>query len=766
MRIRRPLGRVESAESKAPLLPADDCAASTSSGSFRSGHVPGTPTTISSAEFTDDSPTQPFRLARPMGVVHLYNQELNAERRSDERGAPKDRPKIKKPPPPRQVESGAPSRAARPETTVDQQNSNSKRPLHRSSTTNSNSQRQSAAAARGYDPKLTRVFTRKSGFNYIFDQVDGAPHESDDSAASVQSDIERFEVLYRKVKRKLRKQRQGDHSNDSTDSEMSDESGEKKSGGWDTRQLRQWAFWFIVAFLAALTIKDVVELITEYSADPKQSDINVVFNDSMTMPNITFCMMRNQAYSHFNLSVDADWDRRIDEQLANLTERDAFLKAKWDYRMAVEGYEVISSLSSMERETESIHGTVHSITKFRTMPRLEGKRAMIKATVYIRDRLIERLQKWTQVIADRNVTFEEFTQKVGAEIVRPSMQRFQRLTFNEDLTIPTRFRTLWISEKQFCFQPWSPSADYMQIDDQGRFFTMSLVHNMDNLNNKSVDCMSVDFHGRPSSLNRFMEGKGRTRDGFDDELCMGQYHEVVVEVRAKYEMLENDDNGTICREQKDGEDSEFDCLSRCRMEMLREWCKCTPLTLSYLMREPEEELKKHPLCDYTQCILDVQSRNYTDAECQKNCRRDCTQIRYSVVHKTQGRLLRPDMTVMELQWGSFEYLSMKQDWVWSVTTFIAALGGSIGLWLGLSILSLIQGGTYVVSYFKENVIKKKIRNKQKASVTPIAPTEGEVKPKSSLAANPFETPFKKQSKGATPPPAYEQQKPTTNIQIE
>ncbi|KAI6230704.1 Amiloride-sensitive sodium channel subunit beta [Aphelenchoides fujianensis] len=340
MRIRRPLGRVESAESKAPLLPADDCAASTSSGSFRNGHVPGTPTTISSAEFTDESPAQPFRLARPMGVVHLYNQELNAERRSDERGAPKDRPKIKKPPP-RQVEGGAPSRTARPETT-----------------------------ARGYDPKLTRVFTRKSGFNYIFDQVDGALHESDDSEASVRSDIERFEVLYRKVKRKLRKQRQSDQSNDSTDSEMSDESGEKKAGGWDTRQLRQWAFWFIVAFLAALTIKDVVEL----------SDINVVFNDSMTMPNITFCMMRNQAYSHFNLSVDADWDQRIDEQLANLTERDAFLKAKWDYRMAVEGYEVISSLSSMERETESIHGTVHSITKFRTVPRLEGKRAMIKAS--------------------------------------------------------------------------------------------------------------------------------------------------------------------------------------------------------------------------------------------------------------------------------------------------------------------------------------------------------------------------------------------------
>jgi hypothetical protein len=56
----------------------------------------------------------------------------------------------------------------------------------------------------------------------------------------------------------------------------------------------------------------------------------------------------------------------------------------------------------------------------------------------------------------------------------------------------------------------------------------------------------------------------------------------------------------------------------------------------------------------------------------------------------RSKLIILDMTVVELHWGSFEYLRMQQDWVWSVTTFIAALGGSIGMWLGLSILSLIQ----------------------------------------------------------------------------
>lgn len=79
---------------------------------------------------------------------------------------------------------------------------------------------------------------------------------------------------------------------------------------------------------------------------------------------------------------------------------------------------------------------------------------------------------------------------------------------------------------------------------------------------------------------------------------------MAVEVKALYEMLENDENGTICREQKPDGDNEFDCKSRCRMEMLRKWCGCTPLTLSYLMKNPDEEIKKFALCDYTKCFLE------------------------------------------------------------------------------------------------------------------------------------------------------------------
>ena len=86
------------------------------------------------------------------------------------------------------------------------------------------------------------------------------------------------------------------------------------------------------------------------------------------------------------------------------------------------------------------------------------------------------------------------------------------------------------------------------------------------------------------------------------QICAGMIHEVTVEVRARYVMLENDDAGTACNYLEDGEDTEFDCRSRCRMKMIREMCNCTALTLSYLV--PKAELEASPLCEYSQCVIE------------------------------------------------------------------------------------------------------------------------------------------------------------------
>ncbi|VDK20800.1 unnamed protein product, partial [Anisakis simplex] len=222
------------------------------------------------------------------------------------------------------------------------------------------------------------------------------------------------------------------------------------------KRMRKWAFWFIVAFLSALTMKDIWKLFTiqilEYAANPKQSDMNMMFNESMTMPNITFCMSKTQAWSHFHINTSEStdqWDQIVQDNLLNMTDHDSFLKDPWDFRLVMEAYEVIATLNSMERETTA-NGCARSINVFRTQARLADKRKMIKM--------------WLDAISDRDVTFGEFTEKVGQETIRRSMQRFQRTTFNEDLVIRTRFRTSWISMMQFCFQPWFDEDNFQSIE--------------------------------------------------------------------------------------------------------------------------------------------------------------------------------------------------------------------------------------------------------------------------------------------------------------
>lgn len=75
---------------------------------------------------------------------------------------------------------------------------------------------------------------------------------------------------------------------------------------------------------------------------------------------------------------------------------------------------------------------------------------------------------WLDILDDRGITFEEFTQKVGKETLRRSMQRFQRTSYKEDEVIKTGMRITWISQLQLCFQPEFDSENFKTIDDQVR----------------------------------------------------------------------------------------------------------------------------------------------------------------------------------------------------------------------------------------------------------------------------------------------------------
>jgi hypothetical protein len=58
------------------------------------------------------------------------------------------------------------------------------------------------------------------------------------------------------------------------------------------RKMKEWLFWLIVAFLAGLTIKDVVSLFKEYSANPKKSDMNGKFWVGARQDKLTFAFRK------------------------------------------------------------------------------------------------------------------------------------------------------------------------------------------------------------------------------------------------------------------------------------------------------------------------------------------------------------------------------------------------------------------------------------------------------------------------------------------
>ena len=471
------------------------------------------------------------------------------------------------------------------------------------------------------------------------------------------------------------------------------------------RKLRKSSFYLLLLFLVILTTVDFVKLIRAYMMENVDTEMSIQFNETMTMPNLTFCIAKDHAWSHFkkpDMSANAsEFDDVVEAELRNMSDKKAFLSHHWDYRMIMDAYLVIQALNSLERETTSM-GALNSIIKVANAPQLAGFRKSMK--------------KWLGEIEKRNVTFEEFQQKVGQETLERSLQRFQRLSVNEQgRQVRNKVRIMWLSQRQLCFQPLFDRDNFKPIDDQDQFFTLSIAHNTENVD--EVDCMKLDVRGRPSDEARYLEGKGRAKDGFFDELCIGDTHEVEVEVRSVMKSLpEAEEENKKCLVYKgDGAKSEFECRSRCRMELIRKACSCTPHTLFYLVNE-QSELDHFPLCKYEQCKIDPHAFNFSswDEMCGEKCYPDCTQVRFHIEH-FKRKAMKQELLQVTLFWGSFEYLLLLQKEKWSFSKFFSNLGGSLGVWLGLSVLSLVQFITFLLKH-----AQKKVSSRRKVSAVSAA----------------------------------------------
>lgn len=122
---------------------------------------------------------------------------------------------------------------------------------------------------------------------------------------------------------------------------------------------------------------------------------------------------------------------------------------------------------------------------------------------------------------------------------------------------------------------------------------------------ESIKCASMNFHGDPYDISAFTEHGASSRDGITESICPGLRYDVTVEVVDVYQMVENDEEGTMCQELGDDdgneEKTEFECHSICRAKLIKDICNCTASTTKHLVDE-EGDL---PSCgDYSQCAVE------------------------------------------------------------------------------------------------------------------------------------------------------------------
>ncbi|CAK5036601.1 unnamed protein product [Meloidogyne enterolobii] len=196
-------------------------------------------------------------------------------------------------------------------------------------------------------------------------------------------------------------------------------------GLFKDNRFRQLTFYILLLFLFGLTIIDVRKLIICYFTDNKEIDMKMNFNASMTMPNITFCMSKNNAWSHFNQTglTSQDLYNATEEGLSKMPDSATFLNNEWDYKMVMDAY-----------------------------------------------------LKWLNEIAKRKVSFDDFRQKVGWETLRRSQHRFERLDVNkEQKKIKNDVKITWLSTRQLCFQPHFDQDSFIPIADQALIYLLLCI---------------------------------------------------------------------------------------------------------------------------------------------------------------------------------------------------------------------------------------------------------------------------------------------------
>ncbi|CAD5221371.1 unnamed protein product [Bursaphelenchus okinawaensis] len=465
---------------------------------------------------------------------------------------------------------------------------------------------------------------------------------------------------------------------------------------------RRLLYWTVVILFSIVTIKNLTEITLEYLDNPKKADLDIVLNKSMSMPPMTFCFPSGHVLSNIvqNLGENSTVASKeaLDKQLQAFNMSDRLVANPWTDDLVFSAFVALAAMHTNEVEifedevAEKLKTFGHS-----------------KTWQFGKEKDWENIQFWLDFMKENDIEVDDLIQAVGMRAMMKGLTRFERETHKPQpptgrSTVPAKMHIEWISFKDFCFRP--TFKEDIPIESQGTFFLLTFKFNPNFIVDEDSEdvvpedeCVFIDFHGSRFDREPYMLEGSQRRNGFTEPLCFGSRYEVLLEVRHEYNMIETEDEGEACKEYEDDDENDFTCRSRCRYEHIKGLCQCVPISLADLVENDEDENAKNlTYCNYQKC--DIKDDNFDELECTKKCVRDCHQLIYSIKTFQRGRvvMLSPEgkpavadnVLSMALQFGSFEYLKVEQEYAFTFASFIGEFGGALGMWLGLSILSVLQ----------------------------------------------------------------------------
>ena len=125
-----------------------------------------------------------------------------------------------------------------------------------------------------------------------------------------------------------------------------------------------------------------------------------------------------------------------------------------------------------------------------------------------------------------------------------------------------------------------------------------------------------------------------------------------------------------------------ECERLCRINQIKELCGCAPITFNKTYAS--DTFANCTFNQYKNCSKNLENENKT---CTSSCVPYCEKWYYNVEMTSQEG--QPTEQQLDMVMNVFDYLIVEETYKWTFETFIGALGGIMGIWLGLDFGTLV-----------------------------------------------------------------------------